>query len=73
MIRKSFDNPCPMKMHPLSTNKRSFLYTTFSGVNVYLDKVGSKSPSATASLAPQANYLSPENNDSQLIPENSVR
>ena len=34
MIRKSFDNPCPMKIHPLSTSRRSFLYTTFKGVKV---------------------------------------
>ena len=57
MIRKSFDSPCPMKMHPLSTSRRSFLYTTLSGVNVYLDKVGSKSPSVVAPLASSLDHL----------------
>ena len=50
MIRKSFDSPCPMNMHPLSTSRRSFLYTTLSGVNVYLVKLGSRSPTVVPPL-----------------------
>ena len=46
MIRKSFERPCPMKMQPRSTRSRNFLYTTFSGVRVYRDNRGSRSPTA---------------------------
>ena len=48
MILKSLERPCPIKVQPKSTNSRSFLYTTFSGVNVYGDVCGSRSPSSRA-------------------------
>ena len=48
MIRKSLESPWPMNMHPRSTSNRSFLYTSLSGVNVCLDKCGSKSPTTRA-------------------------
>ena len=35
-----------MKVQPKSTSSRSFLYTTFNGVNVYGDVFGSRSPSS---------------------------
>lgn len=48
MIRKSLERPCPIKVQPKSTSSRSFLYTTFNGVNVYGDVCGSRSPSSRA-------------------------
>lgn len=48
MIRKSLERPCPIKVQPESTSNRSFLYTTFNGVNVYGDVCGSRSPSLWA-------------------------
>ncbi len=48
MILKSLERPCPIKVQPKSTSSRSFLYTTFSGVNVYVDECGSRSPSSQA-------------------------
>jgi hypothetical protein len=44
-MRKSFESPCPMKMQPLSTSKRSFLYIVFNGVRVCREMCGSRSPS----------------------------
>lgn len=46
MILKSLERPCPIKVQPESTSSRSFLYTTFNGVNVYGDVCGSRSPSS---------------------------
>jgi hypothetical protein len=48
MILKSLERPCPIKVQPESTSSRSFLYTTFSGVNVYGDVCSSRSPSLRA-------------------------
>jgi hypothetical protein len=48
-MRKSFESPCPMNIHPRSTSTLSFLYTSFKGVNVYRDRCGSRSPTVTIS------------------------
>jgi hypothetical protein len=53
MMRKSLERPCPMKIQPRSTRRRSFLYASFKGVKVCTDRSGSRSPTArTTSIKP---------------------